>query len=101
MKYKTSRRAFFEAYAQQVGFDPLDPQNWNSHKDDLLFVKVPRKTRKKMKLTIKKGIKQVLLYHGQSVAKALQDLFPEIGFEYQFFEGTGETNTTRLENVCV
>jgi len=61
------RRKFFESYAMSNGFDPLDPVAWYAQ---------PAK-----KIASMKSSRSVLLYHNRSVAKALFDLFPDIGLE--------------------
>eukprot|EP00026_Physarum_polycephalum_P001329 Phypoly_transcript_01330.p1 GENE.Phypoly_transcript_01330~~Phypoly_transcript_01330.p1 ORF type:complete len:878 (+),score=128.72 Phypoly_transcript_01330:456-3089(+) len=59
------RRKFFEIYARNNGFDPLIPENW--HKQPL------------EKIMSVKGILKVVLHHKRSVARALAELFPEMG----------------------
>jgi len=64
------RRRFFELFAWDSQFDPLNPENWYL------------KTRKIMAT---KNSKTVLSYHGNSVLQALQDLFPEVWWENSNF----------------
>eukprot|EP00026_Physarum_polycephalum_P000846 Phypoly_transcript_00847.p1 GENE.Phypoly_transcript_00847~~Phypoly_transcript_00847.p1 ORF type:complete len:1309 (+),score=236.62 Phypoly_transcript_00847:226-3927(+) len=65
-----NRRKFFEDYAKKCRFDPLDPENWHSHKS---------------KLATTKGIQQVIAHHGNSISKALKELFPNIGLDTSQF----------------
>eukprot|EP00026_Physarum_polycephalum_P002315 Phypoly_transcript_02321.p1 GENE.Phypoly_transcript_02321~~Phypoly_transcript_02321.p1 ORF type:complete len:804 (+),score=106.81 Phypoly_transcript_02321:71-2482(+) len=68
----SNRRKFFENYAQNQGFDPLNPRNWYSlSTKDVFSVK---------------GGKSLLWWYGFSVSKALMELFPEIGFEHLKFD---------------
>eukprot|EP00026_Physarum_polycephalum_P012597 Phypoly_transcript_12920.p1 GENE.Phypoly_transcript_12920~~Phypoly_transcript_12920.p1 ORF type:complete len:356 (+),score=59.55 Phypoly_transcript_12920:23-1069(+) len=62
-----NRRLFFEKYAKDNGFDPLDPENWYH--------------QTKAKIMDTKGAWTVICYHNRSTSKALLDLFPEIGLE--------------------
>eukprot|EP00026_Physarum_polycephalum_P001621 Phypoly_transcript_01623.p1 GENE.Phypoly_transcript_01623~~Phypoly_transcript_01623.p1 ORF type:complete len:1048 (-),score=160.89 Phypoly_transcript_01623:116-2998(-) len=69
-----SRRKFFENYAKSQAFDPLVPQNWYKHPID--------------KILAVKTVHRVLSHHRRSVAQALLDLFPEIGFDKFQFRGS-------------
>eukprot|EP00026_Physarum_polycephalum_P001151 Phypoly_transcript_01152.p1 GENE.Phypoly_transcript_01152~~Phypoly_transcript_01152.p1 ORF type:complete len:1060 (-),score=94.29 Phypoly_transcript_01152:294-3473(-) len=71
------RRKFFEKYAKSNGFDPLDPKQWYTH---------PAK-----KILAKKGASSVLFYHKNSIAKALCDLFPDIGLQRHKLSARGES----------
>eukprot|EP00026_Physarum_polycephalum_P003642 Phypoly_transcript_03655.p1 GENE.Phypoly_transcript_03655~~Phypoly_transcript_03655.p1 ORF type:complete len:704 (+),score=96.89 Phypoly_transcript_03655:68-2113(+) len=64
----TNRRKFFEEFATSQKFDPLVPENWYDGKriTDLRAVK---------------GLRGVLLHHENDLAKALLDLFPDIGLD--------------------
>jgi len=62
------RRKFFENYASEKGFDPLNAENWYSVSLNQIFEK-------------KKETQAVVVYHGHSVLKALLDLFPEVEFD--------------------
>eukprot|EP00026_Physarum_polycephalum_P002270 Phypoly_transcript_02276.p1 GENE.Phypoly_transcript_02276~~Phypoly_transcript_02276.p1 ORF type:complete len:794 (+),score=74.23 Phypoly_transcript_02276:119-2500(+) len=64
---RPNRRKFFEKYAKLHGFDPLNPVNWYM--------------QPKNRILATKGVRGVLWYHGNSIAQALLDLFPEIGLE--------------------
>eukprot|EP00026_Physarum_polycephalum_P001474 Phypoly_transcript_01476.p1 GENE.Phypoly_transcript_01476~~Phypoly_transcript_01476.p1 ORF type:complete len:889 (+),score=81.31 Phypoly_transcript_01476:156-2669(+) len=62
-----NRRRFFEEYAEANGFDPQDSHNWYSQPHT--------------KIMAARGAYKVLLYHRNSISKALLDLFPNIGLE--------------------
>eukprot|EP00026_Physarum_polycephalum_P001458 Phypoly_transcript_01460.p1 GENE.Phypoly_transcript_01460~~Phypoly_transcript_01460.p1 ORF type:complete len:826 (+),score=126.37 Phypoly_transcript_01460:385-2862(+) len=64
---ESSRKQFFENYAATNGFNPLDPEQWYFQ------------ARNKIMTT--KGAANVLYYHKNSIARALQDLFPNIGID--------------------
>ena len=72
-------------YARANGFDPLKPHNWYPQtKAKILSVKVIFWNRFEEReiykdLTILQGASGVLAHHQHSVAKALLDLFPNIG----------------------
>eukprot|EP00026_Physarum_polycephalum_P003383 Phypoly_transcript_03394.p1 GENE.Phypoly_transcript_03394~~Phypoly_transcript_03394.p1 ORF type:complete len:728 (+),score=54.40 Phypoly_transcript_03394:224-2407(+) len=66
-----NRRKFFEEYARENKFDPLNPKNWY--------------IQQRKKIEAKKGASRVLWYHNDSVSKALLDLFPDIGLEKECF----------------
>eukprot|EP00026_Physarum_polycephalum_P018696 Phypoly_transcript_20376.p1 GENE.Phypoly_transcript_20376~~Phypoly_transcript_20376.p1 ORF type:complete len:147 (+),score=20.00 Phypoly_transcript_20376:41-442(+) len=70
------RRSFFERCAKDIGFDPLNPENWYRHK-------------KKELITQYKGGTGVLEYYGRSVTRALLDLFPDIGLIKEKLRPTG------------
>eukprot|EP00026_Physarum_polycephalum_P001631 Phypoly_transcript_01633.p1 GENE.Phypoly_transcript_01633~~Phypoly_transcript_01633.p1 ORF type:complete len:1064 (+),score=132.57 Phypoly_transcript_01633:31-3192(+) len=59
------RKKFFETYARERGFDPLNPENW--YKQSL------------RKITALRRAQRILRYHKDSVTQALIDLFPNIG----------------------
>eukprot|EP00026_Physarum_polycephalum_P004271 Phypoly_transcript_04288.p1 GENE.Phypoly_transcript_04288~~Phypoly_transcript_04288.p1 ORF type:complete len:615 (+),score=69.63 Phypoly_transcript_04288:198-1847(+) len=62
-----NRRAFFERFAQENGFDPLIAQSWGSiQKEQLLATK---------------GARGVLRYHKNNLTRAFHDLF---GFKVRF-----------------
>jgi len=63
-----NRRKFFERYARQNGFDPLVARNWQLHSTSHI-----RAT---------KGGTGVLQYHGNTVSRALVDLF---GFDVKTY----------------
>jgi len=67
-RWKTTerRRAYFEEYAKDNNFDPLDAENWYRH---------PPKYRKLQ------GLEGLLSHHGGSAAQALVDLFPDVEFD--------------------
>jgi len=60
-----NRRKFFENYARENGFDPLEPENWYAQPTS--------------KILAVKGALRVRKYHKNSLAQALVDLFPNIG----------------------
>jgi len=62
-----NRKKFFEQFAQQNGFDPFVASNWYMPSLD--------------KIMAVKGARSVIAYHGQSLSRALMDLFPDIGLE--------------------
>eukprot|EP00026_Physarum_polycephalum_P005354 Phypoly_transcript_05386.p1 GENE.Phypoly_transcript_05386~~Phypoly_transcript_05386.p1 ORF type:complete len:586 (+),score=95.25 Phypoly_transcript_05386:3-1760(+) len=62
-----NRRKFFENFAADHGFDPHNPLDWYS--------------QDKEKILLQKGAARVVFYHENNVAKALLDLFPNIGLE--------------------
>eukprot|EP00026_Physarum_polycephalum_P002178 Phypoly_transcript_02183.p1 GENE.Phypoly_transcript_02183~~Phypoly_transcript_02183.p1 ORF type:complete len:820 (+),score=71.06 Phypoly_transcript_02183:178-2637(+) len=64
-----TRRAFFERYAKRNMFDPLIPYNWY--------------IQEKSKILNLKGAKRLIYYHGNSLNKALMDLFPNIGLNIE------------------
>jgi len=59
-----NQKRLFEKFAQDNGFDPLNPNNWYA---------VPFE-----KLLNYKGMASILLYHRKSVRQALQSVFPNI-----------------------
>jgi len=61
------RRNFFIDYAKSHGFEPLNPENW--------YIQ----SRKQI-LATKAGAR-VAFFYGNSMARALLELFPDIGFE--------------------
>eukprot|EP00026_Physarum_polycephalum_P003063 Phypoly_transcript_03072.p1 GENE.Phypoly_transcript_03072~~Phypoly_transcript_03072.p1 ORF type:complete len:815 (+),score=91.36 Phypoly_transcript_03072:101-2545(+) len=65
------RRNFFEKYAKIHGFDPLVPDNWYS--------------QSRKSILAMEGARRILFFHGNSIAKALQDLFPTIGLDKSKF----------------
>jgi len=62
-----SRRKFFKEYAKKNGFDPLVPENWYLQSSS--------------KIEQNREAESILRYHGNSVAIALLDLFPNIGLD--------------------
>eukprot|EP00026_Physarum_polycephalum_P003234 Phypoly_transcript_03244.p1 GENE.Phypoly_transcript_03244~~Phypoly_transcript_03244.p1 ORF type:complete len:742 (+),score=88.29 Phypoly_transcript_03244:221-2446(+) len=68
-----NRRKFFEDYAAKKGFDPLIAENWYSIR--------------RRDIDVQKGGDTVVMYHGDSVSKALMDLFPNIGLDIYRFRG--------------
>jgi len=63
----TYQRRFFEKFATERGFDPLNPYNWYSlHRNSILSVR---------------GAFAIMSYHNQSIAQALQDLFPDLQWD--------------------
>eukprot|EP00026_Physarum_polycephalum_P003118 Phypoly_transcript_03127.p1 GENE.Phypoly_transcript_03127~~Phypoly_transcript_03127.p1 ORF type:complete len:674 (+),score=87.16 Phypoly_transcript_03127:242-2263(+) len=62
-----SRRQFLENYARSQGFDPQNPEPWYS--------------QNKLKILSIKGGSTVLGYHGDSLLRALTDLFPKMEFD--------------------
>eukprot|EP00026_Physarum_polycephalum_P004416 Phypoly_transcript_04435.p1 GENE.Phypoly_transcript_04435~~Phypoly_transcript_04435.p1 ORF type:complete len:688 (+),score=101.45 Phypoly_transcript_04435:123-2066(+) len=62
-----NRKKFFETYAIQNGFDHRQAQNWY--------------TQPREKVLAVKGARGVIAYHGQSISRALMDLFPDIGLD--------------------
>eukprot|EP00026_Physarum_polycephalum_P004524 Phypoly_transcript_04545.p2 GENE.Phypoly_transcript_04545~~Phypoly_transcript_04545.p2 ORF type:complete len:226 (+),score=15.15 Phypoly_transcript_04545:1408-2085(+) len=73
------RKQHFEKYATSMGFNALMPENWYSVQlRDIMNVK---------------GTRNVILYHNNSVSKALLDLFPSIGIERSKFSFCQKTWT--------
>eukprot|EP00026_Physarum_polycephalum_P001731 Phypoly_transcript_01733.p1 GENE.Phypoly_transcript_01733~~Phypoly_transcript_01733.p1 ORF type:complete len:1003 (+),score=155.23 Phypoly_transcript_01733:421-3009(+) len=66
-----NRRIFFEDFAKANGFDPLNSHQWHAQSID--------------KILSFKEISKILYYHNNSVAKALADLFPDIGIDITAF----------------
>eukprot|EP00026_Physarum_polycephalum_P004297 Phypoly_transcript_04315.p1 GENE.Phypoly_transcript_04315~~Phypoly_transcript_04315.p1 ORF type:complete len:712 (-),score=56.46 Phypoly_transcript_04315:8-2143(-) len=62
---RENRILFFEAYAKQRGFDPLNPENWRGI--SLANFKSQKRAG------------SILNHYGGSLARALRDLFPDIG----------------------
>eukprot|EP00026_Physarum_polycephalum_P001261 Phypoly_transcript_01262.p1 GENE.Phypoly_transcript_01262~~Phypoly_transcript_01262.p1 ORF type:complete len:970 (+),score=114.54 Phypoly_transcript_01262:138-3047(+) len=67
-----TRRVFFENYAAENEFDPLNPGNWYSQPIE--------------KFTTIKGINNLLSYHKMSLPQALVDVFPNIGIVKSKFQ---------------
>lgn len=81
---KDSRRDFFEEYALDSGFDPLDPECWYlESRGNILKKKVWKNMMPSyfLFLIIAKGAFQVMAYHDNSFKTALLDLFPDIGLD--------------------
>eukprot|EP00026_Physarum_polycephalum_P011168 Phypoly_transcript_11369.p1 GENE.Phypoly_transcript_11369~~Phypoly_transcript_11369.p1 ORF type:complete len:392 (+),score=44.19 Phypoly_transcript_11369:39-1178(+) len=77
-----SRRGVFIKYARQHRFDPLNAENWYS--------------QSKKKITATLGAYRVLMYHRNSISRALIDLFPEIGLDKsKFWNANWRDPTTR------
>lgn len=78
-----NRRLFLENYARVNGFDPLDPQAWNSQSIKKIkshkVVFICRTYVRRTYLKKKKRVRSILAYHGASFSKALSELFPEMG----------------------
>jgi len=66
-KKSENRRIFFEEYADINGFDPYNPENWY--------------LQQKRKILTTKGTKTILSHHDNNLAKALIELFPDIGLD--------------------
>eukprot|EP00026_Physarum_polycephalum_P002112 Phypoly_transcript_02116.p1 GENE.Phypoly_transcript_02116~~Phypoly_transcript_02116.p1 ORF type:complete len:954 (+),score=114.83 Phypoly_transcript_02116:59-2920(+) len=72
-KFKTqwnfigNRKKFFEKYAKENGFDPLNPEEWY------------RQPRKRILATENAG--DVMSFHKDRVSQAIFDIFPNIGFD--------------------
>eukprot|EP00026_Physarum_polycephalum_P002695 Phypoly_transcript_02703.p1 GENE.Phypoly_transcript_02703~~Phypoly_transcript_02703.p1 ORF type:complete len:811 (+),score=66.41 Phypoly_transcript_02703:184-2616(+) len=67
------RRKFFEKYAAAKGFDPLIPNNWYSQPRDKI-------------VKFENGL-TILAFYKFDVAKALVELFPDIGLRASKFGG--------------
>eukprot|EP00026_Physarum_polycephalum_P002151 Phypoly_transcript_02156.p1 GENE.Phypoly_transcript_02156~~Phypoly_transcript_02156.p1 ORF type:complete len:735 (+),score=101.72 Phypoly_transcript_02156:694-2898(+) len=77
------RRNFFENFAKENSFDPIDPEQWYqvSRKHVMLY----------------KGAHRVLQYHNDSLSKALVDLFPDIGLDRsKFWSKSKKSGKTRV-----
>eukprot|EP00026_Physarum_polycephalum_P018830 Phypoly_transcript_20577.p1 GENE.Phypoly_transcript_20577~~Phypoly_transcript_20577.p1 ORF type:complete len:206 (+),score=32.24 Phypoly_transcript_20577:67-618(+) len=73
---EANRRKFFEDYAKQHGFDPLNPENWYTEPVE--------------KIMAVRGAQGVVSHHNQNVKTALMDLFPTIGLQRsKFLSGMG------------
>jgi len=68
---KENRRLFFDNLAKRRGFDPLVARYWYD---------LPR-----LLVHIAKGGISVLNHYGESLGKALMDLYPEVHFDVQKF----------------
>eukprot|EP00026_Physarum_polycephalum_P000822 Phypoly_transcript_00823.p1 GENE.Phypoly_transcript_00823~~Phypoly_transcript_00823.p1 ORF type:complete len:527 (-),score=83.80 Phypoly_transcript_00823:937-2517(-) len=68
---RSNRRKFFEEYAQAEGFNPLSANDWYTQPLD--------------EIMSYKEASRVMFYHGNNVAQALIDLFPEIGLRKSLF----------------
>jgi len=66
----TKQRQFFENYAKENNFDPLVPDYWYSHADDIEKIKYARK---------------IIHIHSDSLSASLIHLFPEVNFERSKF----------------
>eukprot|EP00026_Physarum_polycephalum_P001037 Phypoly_transcript_01038.p1 GENE.Phypoly_transcript_01038~~Phypoly_transcript_01038.p1 ORF type:complete len:1240 (+),score=185.34 Phypoly_transcript_01038:28-3720(+) len=66
------RRSFLEKFAREHGFDPLRASEWYSQSSSQILSS--------------KAMSQMLIYHEDNIAKALFELFPEIGFPPSFPE---------------
>eukprot|EP00026_Physarum_polycephalum_P000538 Phypoly_transcript_00539.p1 GENE.Phypoly_transcript_00539~~Phypoly_transcript_00539.p1 ORF type:complete len:959 (+),score=132.38 Phypoly_transcript_00539:57-2933(+) len=66
-KDAAKRRRFFENYAKEKGFDARNPEGWY--------------TQSKNRLMASQGVVSIISHHKGSVAQALSDLFPDIGFD--------------------
>jgi len=78
-----SRRNFFEEYAVEQGFDPLNPKNWYSQSVH--------------KISSKKGAQTVIMHYRNNLSRALLDIFPDIGLEDSKFRIT----TRKWEAISV
>ena len=96
----STRRRYFDDYAKRHKFDPKVPGNWYTHHPDKIFgSKVldfifnyfllafcsPSFLPIGMLLMHTQGSSKILLYHGYSLSKALQDLFPDVQFDARQF----------------
>ena len=76
------RREFFENYAKVNAFNPLVPDNWYSiPRYKITAVKVNNNNTNIWVVNLIvtfQGARTVLAYHNNSLAQALQNLFPEI-----------------------
>eukprot|EP00026_Physarum_polycephalum_P001762 Phypoly_transcript_01764.p1 GENE.Phypoly_transcript_01764~~Phypoly_transcript_01764.p1 ORF type:complete len:946 (-),score=154.63 Phypoly_transcript_01764:299-3136(-) len=68
---KENRRQFFDEFAAERAFDPLEPENWYG---------ISRKS-----IIEKRGGRTVIDYHG-SIPKALTELYPEVTFDQNRFK---------------
>eukprot|EP00026_Physarum_polycephalum_P002023 Phypoly_transcript_02027.p1 GENE.Phypoly_transcript_02027~~Phypoly_transcript_02027.p1 ORF type:complete len:816 (+),score=61.48 Phypoly_transcript_02027:208-2655(+) len=66
-----NRRKVFESYAASNSFDPLLAENWYAQPIEHIMAI--------------KGMKWLISYHGNKVATALEDLFPDIGLDKSLF----------------
>jgi hypothetical protein len=91
--YQRYRRKFFEDYAKENGLEPCNPDNWYLQAKEKIMA---RKVSFSLTLintlfdvdhhfTINlQGARKVIAYHGNSISKALLDLFPNIGLDKSF-----------------
>jgi len=70
-KIINGQRRFFEEYAERNSFDPYTPHHWYTQPRD--------------KVLSTKGAHAILKHYEGSMAKALVNIFPEIGFEKSKF----------------
>ena len=93
-----NRRSFFEEFAQTRSFDPLKRENWyeGSKIAGIRVVKVFKSPLLSISLSVYlpyllllflfslfwQGLRGVLSYHEYSLAKALVDLFPDVGLDF-------------------
>eukprot|EP00026_Physarum_polycephalum_P000339 Phypoly_transcript_00339.p1 GENE.Phypoly_transcript_00339~~Phypoly_transcript_00339.p1 ORF type:complete len:1688 (+),score=210.60 Phypoly_transcript_00339:78-5141(+) len=68
---KPNQRKFFENYALEKGFDPLEPANWYSVNSDII--------------SSHKGAGSILQHYNGGVVDALCNIFPDIGLEKIMF----------------
>jgi len=74
---RDSRRVFFEKFAVERGFDPLDAVAWYRQSNS--------------SLCLKKDAQKVLEYYENDFGKALLDLFPDIGLAASKFAANKRT----------
>eukprot|EP00026_Physarum_polycephalum_P002991 Phypoly_transcript_03000.p1 GENE.Phypoly_transcript_03000~~Phypoly_transcript_03000.p1 ORF type:complete len:301 (-),score=32.11 Phypoly_transcript_03000:189-1091(-) len=74
-----NRRKFFENYAKDNRFDPLQAEKWYLQS---IF-----------RIMAFKGVRGVLAHHNNDLSQALSDLFPNIGFD------TSQFNQSYLDQV--
>jgi len=72
-KEPLQRRNFFDQLARDLDFDPSDSESWY------------RITKEEVMK--KQGARGVLVYHNQSYASALINLYPELGLKSYLFKG--------------
>jgi hypothetical protein len=88
-KVTERRRDFFENFAKQNGFDPLNPENWYTNIVKLRQLKVCPFAFlcALLKMTfISKGISVLIKQYGRRLSQALTELFPNIGLKKDKFE---------------
>jgi hypothetical protein len=85
LKDPKNRRRVFEDFAKAHNFDALNPNNWLSKSKQFLATKVifflftHPSTLSNNPFTQNAAI--ILHYHGESVKKALKELFPEVDWK--------------------
>jgi hypothetical protein len=86
MWYKVvSRKRFFATFALQNGFDPRIAENWYTQPKGKIMAMKVQTLFCYIFFMLTQGARGVLAYHGQSLSRALLDLFPDIGLDKKKF----------------